>query len=203
MKLTWMGHSCFLLESTDGTCVFDPYSPGSVPGIKLSELTADVCLCSHGHDDHNCAGAVRLSGKSHSLKIERADTFHDEKQGALRGKNTVYTVTCEGMRVTHLGDIGHIPDGVTLEKIGRPDVLLIPVGGFYTVDAATALEIVKKLGARIVIPMHYRGEGFGYEVISTADEFISGADDTVLFDTNELTVTRDTKLMTAVLKCNL
>ena len=201
MKLTWMGHSCFLLESGDGSCVFDPYAPGSVPGLSLPELEADMCLCSHGHADHGCAGAVRLSGKKCALGVEAADTFHDGMRGALRGKNTVYTVTAEGMRVTHMGDIGHIPDEKTLAKIGKPDVLLIPVGGFFTVDAETALEIVRLLDARIVIPMHYRGEGFGYDAISTADAFVAGAENAVQLYTNELTVTPDTPCMTAVLKC--
>ena len=201
MKLTWMGHSCFLLESADGSCVFDPYAPGSVPGLELPALRADICLCSHGHHDHGYADAVCLSGKECALKVEAADTFHDALRGTLRGKNTVYTVIAEGMRVTHMGDIGHIPDAETLAKIGTPDVLMIPVGGFFTVDAAKALEIARLTNARVVIPMHYRGEGFGYDVIAPADKFITMAKNAVSFDTNELTVTPDTPRMTAVLKC--
>ena len=201
MKLTWLGHSCFLLESTDGSCVFDPYAPGSVPGLELPALTADICLCSHGHGDHAYSDGVKLTGNDCALKVTAADTYHDGMRGTLRGKNTVYTVSAEGMRVTHMGDIGHMPDAETLEKIGKPDVLMIPVGGFFTVDAAKALEIVRMIGARIVIPMHYRGKGFGYGVISTVDAFAAGSENAVKLDTNELTITPDTPRMTAILKC--
>ena len=199
MKLTWLGHSCFLLESADGSCVFDPYAPGSVPGLELGKLAADMCLCSHGHGDHAYSDAVSLTGNDCALKVTAADTFHDGVRGTLRGKNIVYTVAAEGMRVTHMGDIGHIPDAETLEKIGKPDVLMIPVGGFFTVDAAKALEIVRRIAPRIVIPMHYRGDGFGYGVLSTADAFIAGSENVVRLDTNELTVTPDTPRMTAIL----
>ena len=90
MKITWYGHSCFGIETAEGSAVLDPYGPGSVPGLKLPSLTADLVLCSHGHRDHGCAEAVALTGRTPTMRVERLETFHDEKGGALRGPNTVH-----------------------------------------------------------------------------------------------------------------
>ncbi|MDO4983098.1 MAG: MBL fold metallo-hydrolase [Eubacteriales bacterium] len=201
MKLTWYGHSCFGLYSADGSVIFDPYSPASVPGISLPELTADAVICSHFHGDHGYEQGVKLTGEKPRFSVTRLDTFHDGVRGALRGKNTVSAVDAEKMRIVHMGDIGHMLSSKQLEKLGSVDVLMIPVGGHYTVDARTAREIVDALKPRIVIPMHYRGEGFGYDVISTADEFVSLSENVRYYDTNELEISPDTPKITAVLKC--
>ena len=103
MKLTWYGHSCFLLETAEGSVLLDPYSPGSVPGLQLPELTADLVLCSHNHRDHGYREGVKLSGRTPALRVERLETFHDEKGGVLRGTNTVHILEAEGLRVVHLG----------------------------------------------------------------------------------------------------
>ena len=92
-------------------------------------------------------------------------------RGAKRGPNTIHILTAEGVRVAHLGDLGHEPDEAQYAAIGRPDVLLIPVGGFYTIDALAAKRVADRIGAGITVPMHYRGEGFGYDVIGTLDEY--------------------------------
>lgn len=172
MKLTWYGHSCFLLETAEGSVVFDPYSPGSVPGVELPELKADAVLCSHGHGDHGYAEAVTLSGKRPGFRVEEVKSFHDEKLGLLRGKNTIYVVEAEGKRVAHLGDLGHELNDRQLKALGRIDLLLIPVGGHYTIDAATADRVANAIGARLTVPMHYRGAGFGYSVIGPVDDFL-------------------------------
>ena len=143
MKLTWYGHSCFLLETAEGSVVFDPYAPGSVPGLKLPPLRADAVLCSHGHRDHGFAGAVRLSGKEPAFRVTKIDCFHDEKRGALRGVNTIHIVEAEGRRIAHLGDLGHELSTEQLAALGRIDVLLIPVGGYYTIDAKTACRVAE------------------------------------------------------------
>lgn len=173
MILTWYGHSCFLLETAEGSVVFDPYAPGSVPGVELPPLTADAVLCSHGHRDHGFAEAVTLSGRKPAFRVTAIDSFHDDKRGLLRGKNTIYVVEAEGKRVAHLGDLGHEPNEKQLAAIGKVDLLLIPVGGHYTIDAKTADRIARAVGARLTVPMHYRGEGFGYNVIGPVEDFLA------------------------------
>ena len=172
MTITWCGHACFLLESGCGSIVFDPYAPGKVPGWKLPALRADLVVCSHGHDDHNYAAGIAPTGGAFTGKILQIPTFHDDQGGALRGENTITLVEADGLRAVHMGDIGCPLTTEQIASLGHVDVLMIPVGGHYTVDAAQAWEITKALGAAIVIPMHYRGRGFGYDVIGTVEPFL-------------------------------
>ena len=201
MKLTWYGHACFLAETEEGRIVFDPYAPGSVPGCRLPALTADAVLCSHGHKDHNYSDGVTLSGKTPAFSVTFIDCCHDDKKGLLRGKNRIAILDAEGLRLVHLGDLGHRLSEKQLAALGKVDVLLLPVGGFYTIDASVAAELAGKVGARVVIPMHYRGEGFGYDVIGPVDEFAERSENVRFFDTNVLEITDDTPPMTAILKC--
>ena len=184
MKLTWYGHSCFLVETADGSVVFDPYSPGSVPGLTLPPLTADAVSCSHGHHDHGYAAGVTLSGKTPGFTLRTVPCFHDEKSGALRGENRIAVLEAEGLRLVHLGDLGHPLSTEQREAVGRPDVLLIPVGGYFTIDAGTAAEVVRALRPRITIPMHYRGPSFGYEVIGPVEDFARQFDAVRLWPSN-------------------
>lgn len=201
MKLTWYGHSCFMLETEQGSVVFDPYEPGSVPGLELPELRADLCLCSHGHHDHGYKEAVRLSGRQPELKVWEFPCFHDDKQGMMRGKNLMHLVQAEGRRVLHMGDLGHMPETQLIEQLGQIDLLLIPVGGYYTIDSAMAAGIVRTLEPKIVVPMHYRGEGFGYEVLSAVEEFTERMDRVKVMDTNILEPHWEEEHITIVLKC--
>lgn len=200
MKLTWLGHACFMLESRDGSIVFDPYAPNYVPGFELPELKADVCVCSHRHEDHYYPQAVQLSEQPHTLVIEQIPCFHDEKGGSLRGENLVSIVTAEGLRAAHLGDLGHMLIGEQLERMGKIDVLMIPIGGFYTIDSKTAAEIVKKLAPKVVVPMHYKGEGFGFDVLETRDDFLKMMDNVKYFDGRSINIDAGTEPMTAALK---
>ena len=140
MKISWYGHSCFRIDSAGGSLVLDPYSDGSVPGLELPALTADAVLCSHGHSDHAGTEKVALSGRAYGGRVETLDCFHDGEGGAKRGANAVRIVSDEGLRVVHLGDLGHELSEEQYAAIGSPDVLLIPVGGFFTIDAAQAWE---------------------------------------------------------------
>lgn len=172
MTITWYGHACFALESSCGSIVFDPYGPGTVPGWTLPALTADKVICSHGHRDHNYSKGVAPTGGAFTGGILQIPTFHDDKRGALRGENTITLVGAEGLRVVHMGDVGCPLTQEQIAALGRVDVLMIPVGGHYTVDAAQAWEITQALGPSIVIPMHYRGRGFGYDVIGPVEPFL-------------------------------
>lgn len=200
MKLTWLGHACFMLESAEGSVVFDPYAPNYVPGFELPELEADECICSHKHDDHYYPQGVKLSGKAHGLKISAVSCFHDEKQGSLRGDNLISIVEAEGMRAVHLGDLGHMLDDIQFDALGKIDVLMIPIGGFYTIDSKTAAELVKKLQPKIVVPMHYKGKGFGYDVLETRDAFLAMMDNVKYFDSRSIIICPETEPMTVAFK---
>ena len=172
MKLTWYGHSCFMLESHAGTVVFDPYADGFPRGLKLPQLTADLVLCSHSHGDHNAEDKVTITGQQTDYTVETLCCFHDDVQGKKRGENLIRIVSGGGARVAHLGDVGHMLPPGQIKAIGHVDALLIPVGGFYTIDAKTARELADAIDAQLVIPMHYRGEDFGFDEIDTVEPFV-------------------------------
>ena len=201
MKITWYGHSCFLVETDCGSAVFDPYAPGSVPGLTLPEVRADAVICSHSHADHAYAQGVTLTGLKPSFAVTRLSTFHDEKHGALRGGNTVTLIEAEGIRLVHLGDLGHELSREQISMLGRVDVLLVPVGGYYTIDAEAAHNVAVSLRAKIVIPMHYRGDGFGYGVIAENDAFLALSENVTWFKTNSVEISAAAEPMTAVLQC--
>ena len=199
MKLTWFGHSCFKLETADGTIVFDPSENGRVPGYDaLPEVfEAEAVLCSHGHGDHNAADLVQLSGKQFGGKITLVDSWHDEAQGTKRGSNKIAAVEAEGLKVVHMGDIGCELDDDQVAALASPDVLMIPVGGFYTVDAKTARGIADKLGAKVVVPMHYRSGKRGYDVIATVDEFLDISANVKEYPAGVIEITAETEPQTA------
>jgi L-ascorbate metabolism protein UlaG (beta-lactamase superfamily) len=201
MTITWYGHSCFKIDGGDFSAVFDPYSPGSVPGLELPPLKADMCLCSHGHDDHCFSRGVSLSGRSTAPEPKLFPTFHDGVRGTKRGKNTLTLVDMGGVRVLHMGDIGHDLSPELMEKLGRVDVLMIPVGGYYTIDAWQAADIKAALAPRLTIPMHYRGDGFGYDVLSGVEAFAEKCGDAEYFDTNIIEYETVARKCTAILKC--
>ena len=183
MKITWYGHSCFLLTGKNGIRVLtDPCAPTT--GYRLHDISCDVITSSHSHYDHNyfvaasgepkvlTDGGADLDG----MKIESVKTFHDREKGKQRGGNTVFCFDDSDIRVVHMGDFGE--EGIrreTLEAIGRVDVLLMPIGGIYTVDAAEALEIADKLNPKILIPMHYKTEALEFE-LGGIDGFLREAD---------------------------
>lgn len=169
MTITWLGHSCFAVESGGYTIVLDPYFVESYPPLHTS---AHEVLCSHGHRDHAFTEAVELLSKRESpFTIERIAAFHDEVQGAMRGENTIHLLRAEGLRVAHLGDLGHELSDSQLAPLRGCDALLLPVGGYYTIDAATAKRVADAIAARVIVPMHYRHGAHGYDVIGTVEDF--------------------------------
>lgn len=170
MLIKYLGHACFKIESGDSSVVFDPYQDGSVRGYGDIREKAVQVLCSHGHHDHCGAECVELIPGTEAA-VSAVKCFHDDAQGAKRGNNLIHVVEMDGLRVVHMGDIGHELSQEQLEETGRPDVLMIPVGGFYTIDAATAAGIAGKLQPRVIIPMHFRLGGTGLSVISELSEF--------------------------------
>ncbi|MBQ9728809.1 MAG: MBL fold metallo-hydrolase [Clostridia bacterium] len=166
MKIRYFGHACFEIQGGDVTVYTDPYYG---IGYELpSGLQADVVTISHNHYDHNYRGAFAGTPKFHEsteksvykgMSIEGLKTYHDEKKGALRGENTVFTFSADGVSVCHLGDLGEADNGEVCEFAGGVDVLCIPVGGNYTIDAAAAKAYVLKIRPQIVIPMHFSMSG--------------------------------------------
>ncbi len=165
MIITCIGHAKFLIELENGMrIVTDPYDASC--GYPVTPMRADVVLVSHGHHDH-CA-AETISGVQQVIReagvydLEEGVTVraigadHDDAGGAKRGKTLLFCLEAEGLRVMHMGDLGHVPTQEQLEALGRADVLMIPVGGFYTIDAPTAVQVAELLQARVVLPMHYK-----------------------------------------------
>ena len=184
MNIRYLGHSCFQLIGQEGVCVLtDPYKG---VGYELPATTsADIVTISHTHFDHNNLGCVKgvkavcsevKRYEINGVEIQGFDTFHDKNQGFLRGKNTVYKIQMDGICFCHLGDIGEDLSDSIIKRIGKCDVLLIPVGGTYTIDAKEAKKYVQAIMPKIVIPMHYLPEDGALD-IADGTEFLSGFGD--------------------------
>ncbi len=165
MILKYMGHAFWTLTLESGLVIaFDPY--GVFYEYPKRSVKADFCLVSHHHHDHDGLsslqdGAVVIDEPGmHVLndeaKVCGVATWHDDAEGQKRGPNTVFVVEAEGLRIAHAGDLGHVPTAKQLKQLGRVDVLLLPVGGYYTIDAETALDVCRLMQPQLVIPMHYR-----------------------------------------------
>ena len=172
MKITWLGHACFALESDGYRVLLDPYT--KVRGHEELQVSAHKTLCSHEHYDHNARDVVAmpLIERSCPFTIETMDTYHDEAQGKKRGKNTVHILKAENMAAVHLGDLGHLLSEEQAEKLRGCDVLMIPVGGTYTIDGALAKKVVEQVQPKAVIPMHYRHGKYGFEELDTVEKFV-------------------------------
>lgn len=170
LKLKMLGHACFLLDDGDARLVIDPYDDAT--GYPPLRVSADMLLMSHGHHDHNFAEGVTLSGKPEPFSYKTVDTFHDDAGGAQRGPNKVFIVQAGGFSVCHLGDLGHIPSQAQYAAIGKVDILLVPVGGHYTIDAKQAAAVVREINPDVVIPMHYCIEGHT-RPITSVDPFLA------------------------------
>ncbi|MDD1727000.1 MAG: MBL fold metallo-hydrolase [Methanothrix sp.] len=182
MKVTWLGHSCFLLQGEEGiTILLDPFFEDSV-GYPLPKLKADMVMISHDHTDHNNASAggsnsqVIFGPGEYSrlgLEIRGIRSFHDQKKGRLRGENTIFCFQLDGIRICHLGDLGHILSPSQISEIGPVDLLFLPVGGRYTIDSKGADEVMRQIHPALVVPMHYRTGKLGFE-LDGVDEFLKG-----------------------------
>lgn len=172
MQITWLGHSCFSLESGGYKLVVDPYT--DVPGCGPLQVEADAVFCSHDHFDHNYLPAVTLrQGGESPFSVHTLKTWHDDRQGALRGENLVHVFRAEGLTVVHLGDLGELLTDRQAEELAGCDALLLPIGGTYTIDAVQAKEVMEQVKPRVVIPMHYRGPGFGFDDIGRLEPFLA------------------------------
>jgi len=192
-KVSWLGQSCFVLETTAGTrVVMDPIPKGlgyDLPG----GLKADVVTISHEHQDHNNVGLLvnkprvlrgltsdkkgwtKIDQKVKEVTIRSVGVYHDDAMGAERGLNTVFVFELGGLRIVHLGDLGHLLTDEQLSAIGSVDVLLIPVGGVFTIDGRQATRVVDQLRPRLtVIPMHYKTDVLTIKQLEGVDDFLEG-----------------------------
>lgn len=186
MEIIWFGQACFLIRSKDGYIVTDPYNEEC--GLRLPKnLKANIVTVSHNHFDHNNIKAVSgmeddqppfvINGPGeyevNKIAIIGLPTFHDNQKGNLRGKNTVYTFKLEDLEICHLGDLGHSLSDEEIEKLNQVDILLVPVGGTYTIDAKKALEVINQIDPKVVIPMHYQIEGLSTSIsLEGVDKFL-------------------------------
>lgn len=201
VTLRWLGHSCFRVEAEGFAVILDPFAPGSVPGCADLHETADLVLCSHDHGDHNCREAVALreGSRKNPFTVSTLSSFHDDQNGALRGKNTITILEAEGVRVAHMGDIGCMPSQMALDRLHGIDALLLPVGGHYTVGPQEAKAIVDAVEPRVTIPMHYRSDSFGYDVIGPVEDFLALCDAVTRYNTNTVEIVPGMPRQTLVL----
>lgn len=195
MKVKWLGHACFLITSTAGVRIItDPYAVGG--GIKYAPVAeaADVVTVSHDHGDHSNVSAVKgdpevvrgsSSRTARGIQFRGIATHHDAARGQQRGSNTVFCFSVDDVKLCHLGDLGHKLDPVQLREIGATDILFVPVGGFYTIDASVASQTVEQLKPRVVIPMHFRTPRCDYP-IADAEDFLAGKKDVTRVEGSEV-----------------
>ena len=171
MEIKYLGHSCFKIKGKDISLIIDPYDESV--GKKLGKQKCDVLLNTHQHKDHNNNADI----SDYRLLIENPGeyeiggafiygfpTFHDNKKGEERGQNTIFMIDLDGFTILHLGDLGHELQKSTLEKLSGVDVLMIPVGGNYTIDSKVASKVVSQVEPRIVVPMHYKDGVFNKDL---------------------------------------
>jgi len=200
MKIKWLGHAAFLIASdTNIRIITDPYQTGG--GIKYAPITeeADYVTISHEHSDHNYVDSIRgnpviIRGvgthqKEH-FTFKGIDSFHDDMDGGLRGKNTIFCFTVDDMNICHLGDLGHLLSEDKIEEIGKVDVLLIPVGGTYTIDANQATNLCKNINPKVTIPMHFKTPKLDFP-ISDVKPFISRKKNVKELNSSEIEITKE------------
>ena len=183
MKVKWLGHASFLITSdTETNIITDPYATGG--GLSYGEITelADIVTVSHEHADHNNVTAVRGkpevvreigTNRAKGIEFKGIASHHDETGGRQRGNNIIFCFEVDGIRVCHLGDLGHQFSDKQASDLGEIDILLIPVGGYYTIDAKVATQVCNQLKPKVIIPMHFKNNKCSFP-ITGVDEFLKG-----------------------------
>jgi len=197
LKIRWFGHSLWQIKSEDITIVTDPYTD---IGYNMDiDLKADILLSSHDHFDHNNLDLVkgnpviiREEGKysPRNIEIEMFPVWHDHEKGAKRGKNLLMKFTVAGKSFLHCGDLGHPLSKELIKKLGKIDLLMVPVGAVYTINAAEAYELAKKIDPEIIFPMHYNTSALNFE-LEKKDNFLSYYSNIKTFDESEIELTEE------------
>ena len=195
MKIKWLGHASFLLTSETGTkVIIDPYvAGGSLHYGEINEA-ADIVTVSHDHRDHNNPAAVRgnptvikgvVSGEVKGIKYRGFASYHDNTEGSQQKTNTIYCLKIDGLNVYHLGDLGHPLSDKQVEELGTVDILFIPVGGYYTIDAGIATRLSAQINPKVIIPMHYLTEKYSGPLVGV-EHFISGKENVSQLNASEV-----------------
>jgi L-ascorbate metabolism protein UlaG (beta-lactamase superfamily) len=199
MKIKWLGHSSFLIESERGIKIItDPFD--ETLGYKLPRIKVNIVTVSHEHFDHNYVRGVKgrpvvfkglVNRESHKMEFRGISSYHDSVYGGQRGTNTIFVIKADGLNLCHLGDLGHILDSDKLDEIGAIDILFIPVGGFYTIDSSQATQIIKDIKPNITVPMHYKTEAIKFS-IDPVEIFLSDKGNVQKIESSEFEITKDT-----------
>jgi L-ascorbate metabolism protein UlaG (beta-lactamase superfamily) len=190
MKIKWYGHAAFLITSDQGAkIIIDPYEPGAFGGqLSYGKIKdqVDIVLTTHDHADHNYTkdlpGAPQIvkgsgSKTAKGISMKGISTYHDASQGSERGANTIFTLKIDNIQLCHLGDLGHLLSDKELAEIGPVDILLIPVGGFFTIDPKEATRVAEQIKPKILIPMHFKTAKCGFP-IAPVEDFLKGKTNT-------------------------
>jgi L-ascorbate metabolism protein UlaG (beta-lactamase superfamily) len=200
MKIKWYGHAAFLITSDEGIkIIIDPYEPGAFGGqLSYGKIKdqADIVIISHDHGDHNYTkdlpGTPQIIKGSSSktikgISIKGISTYHDPSKGSERGTNTVFTLKIDQIQLCHLGDLGHLLRDKELAEIGPVDILLIPVGGFFTIDPNEATQVAEQIKPKILIPMHFKTAKCGFPIVPVED-FLKGKKNTKRSKASEVNI---------------
>jgi L-ascorbate metabolism protein UlaG (beta-lactamase superfamily) len=200
LTIRYLGHSCFLLTDSKGVKLLtDPYETGAFGGaLKYGKIdaTPDVVTVSHEHADHNYIKGVlgkpevvRGPGKvkAGGIEITGVRSYHDKSKGSERGENAIMVFTMDGMRICHLGDLGTMLDDAQVSEIGSVDILLVPVGGHFTIDAGEARSVVKKIKPKLTMPMHFKTKSVDFP-IKPVEDFSAGMKNVRTVDGSEISV---------------
>ncbi|MFC1988784.1 MBL fold metallo-hydrolase [Chloroflexota bacterium] len=196
MNIKWLGHATFLITSDNGIRIItDPYTPNERLTYSEIKESADIVTVSHGHGDHNNVAAIGGSPavveetvEVKGIKISGIPVYHDDVGGGQRGSNTIFCFEVDGIRLCHLGDLGHPLSDEQVTQLGRVDVLMIPVGGYFTIDAGVATGVCDKLAPRLIIPMHYKNERCPGFPVAGVDDFIKGKSNVTNLEVSEMEV---------------
>ncbi len=200
MHIRWHGHSCFEIGNGDTTIIIDPHDGKSI-GIKTPSATADLVLVSHNHYDHNALRSINGNFKTYIAKNGRFEfrnnqfyglsTFHDNSQGQIRGRNTMYSFTFDGISICHCGDLGCVPSMKVINAIKEVDFLFVPVGGVFTLEKPELRKFLELVNPRIIVPMHYRFGGLTLP-IQDVDSFLEMIpEDFVDYVGNSIDITKE------------
>ncbi len=192
MRIKYLGHACFMITSDAGiTIITDPYKTSADLTYGEIRESADIVTVSHNHADHNNVAAVRGNPEvvRGTTKIKGMDftgipSYHDEAGGGKRGTNTIFCFEVDGIRVCHLGDLGHRLSDKQIAELGKVDILLIPVGGYYTIDAKVATEVCNQIKPQVIIPMHFKTDR-GLQVLAGVEDFLRGKANVSRLDSSE------------------
>ena len=193
MKVKWLGQASFMITSDSGTRIItDPYKTGDALQYGEIKESADIVTVSHDHFDHNNVASVRgnpevvtESKEVRGIKFSGTPTYHDDSDGSQRGNNVIFRFEVDGIKVCHLGDLGHPLSNQQVAELAGVDILLIPVGGNYTIDARAATEVGEKLAARVIIPMHFNNERCRSFPVAGVEDFLQGKEGVTRLDTSE------------------